>query len=591
MLKKLNYIFTRQQKIKLLILSMIIFIGSFIELIGVSAIMPLITVITDESVLEREDMYRWLGNLFQIQSAREFVLFFTIFLIGVYLLKNIYVLFQNSLQYRFVYNNQRQLSTRMMNCYLQQDYLYHVSNGVAELQRNVTSDVSHFYNVVLALTQFETEALVCILLVLYLLYSSFSFTISIVLLLGISGVLFILLYRKYTVRFGAQYRKLAGLQNKWIIQAFTGIKEIKVMNKESYFLGMYDESYRQSTVVQRKNALLGALPKPVIEALSICGVLSIIAVRTYSGADLKSFIPILSVFAVSMFRMLPSFNRLSGYTNTILYGKAAVDNVYKDLKEIDELLKNKNELVEDHCIFNLKENICLENISFQYPGSDKQVLKNVTLTIPSHKSVALIGPSGAGKTTLADILLGILIPQKGKIMVGENNVFEHVRSWHKNIGYIPQMIFLMNDSLRNNVAFGIEEEDIDDKKIWEALRAAQLDKFVESLPEGLDTQIGDRGVKLSGGQRQRIGIARALYTDPELLILDEATSALDNETETAVMEAIDSLHGSRTLVIIAHRLTTIKNCDLIYEICDQNAHLREKEDVLNWEKLGTAKLE
>lgn len=581
MLKKLNYIFDKNQKIKLLALSIIIFMGSFIELIGISAIMPLLTVITDESVLEREDMYRWIGNLFQIKSAREFVLFFTIFLIGVYLLKNIYVLFQNSLQYKFVYNNQRRLSTRMMNCYLQQDYLYHVAIGVAELQRNVTSDVGSFYSVVLALIQFETEALVCTLLILYLLYSNFSFTISIVLLLGISGILFVLLYRKYAVRFGAQYRKLVGIQNKWIIQAFTGIKEIKVMNKEGFFLGMYDESYRQSTVMQRKNAMLSILPKPVIEALSICGVLTIIAVRTYFGADIKSFIPILSVYAVSMFRMLPSFNRLSGYTNTILYRKSAVDNIYKDLKEIDEILKNKNEAEEDDCIFNLNEDICLENISFQYPGSGKQVLKDVAFKIPSHKSVALIGSSGAGKTTLADILLGLLVPQEGKIMVGEKNVFEHVKFWHKKIGYIPQMIFLMNDSLRNNIAFGIKEEDINDKKIWEALRAAQLDKFVESLPEGLDTQIGDAGVKLSGGQRQRIGIARALYTDPELLILDEATSALDNETETAVMEAIDRLHGSRTLVIIAHRLTTIKNCDFIYEICDQKAHLRKKEDVLN----------
>lgn len=581
MLKKINYIFTKKQKVMLAILTVIIFIGSFIELIGASAVMPLVTIITDESVIESDDTYILIGRIFNIQSAREYVLLLTVFLICIYIFKNVYIIFQNSMQYRFVYDNQRRLSTRMMNCYLKQNYLYHVTNGVAELHRNVVTDVESFYRVVLALIQLETEALICILLVLYLLYTSFSFTISIVLLLGISGSVYIYLYRKYSVRFGITYRELAGKQNKWIIQAFTGIKEIKVMDKEAYFLDKYDENYRQSTVVQRKNVLLRVLPKPVIETLSIGSVLSVIAVMTYSGADIKTFIPILSVFAVSMFRMLPSFNRLSEYINVIMFGKAAVDNVYEDLKEIENILENIQLIEEEKCEFELNKNIFLQNINFRYPEGEKNVLQNISFEIPSHKSIALIGPSGAGKTTLADILLGILIPQEGKIMIGDKNVFEHVKSWHKKIGYIPQMIFLMDDTIRNNVAFGISEEEIDDKKVWEALREAQLDRFVESLPKGLNTQIGDRGVKLSGGQRQRIGIARALYTNPELLILDEATSALDSETETAVMEAIDSLHGSRTLVIIAHRLTTIKNCDYIYEICDQKAYLRNKEDVLN----------
>jgi len=339
MFKKINYIFTKHQKRNMVLLSAILFVGSLMEVIGVSAVMPLVTIIMDESVLTTQHLYVWVGKLLHIQTAREFVFCFTIALIGIYVFKNLYIIFQNNIQYRFVYNNQRRLSREMMNCYLRQNYLYHVSKNVAELQRNVNNDVTSFYNVVLAIIQFESELLVCIMLCLYLLYKSFSFTISIILVLGLFFFIFVLLFRKYSVNYGREFRKLMGLQNKWVIQAFTGIKEIKVMNKENYFLQQYDTSCKQSVVAQRKNKMLEAVSKPIIETICICSVLAVIAVQTYFGTDLKSFIPILSVFAVSIFRMLPSFNRLSGYINIILFGKSAVENIYEDLKEVEELLR------------------------------------------------------------------------------------------------------------------------------------------------------------------------------------------------------------------------------------------------------------
>ncbi len=580
MLKKINYIFDKRQKRNMFILSAIIFIGSFMELLGVSAIMPLVTIIMDESVLTTKGLYVWLGHVFHLSAPREYILIFTLFLIAVYIIKNVYIIFQNNIQMRYVYNNQRRLSTKMMDCYLKQDYLYHVARNVGDLQRNVSSDTNSFYSVVLAMIQLESEALVCILLIMYLLYTNFSFTVAVVLMLGLAFGLFLLLYRRYSVKLGNQYRQLLGAQNKWILQAFTGIKEIKVMNKEQFFLDNYDRSYEKSMIAQRKNAMLGIFPKPIIESICICGILSVIAVQTYLGMDLKNFVPMLSVFAVAAFRMLPSFSRLSAYINSILFGKSAVDNVYQDLKEIEELLKKNPNREDTGYHFELNKNIELKHVTFQYPGGEKEVLKDISFEISPNQSIAFIGPSGAGKTTLADIILGILTPQSGKIEVNGESIFRHIESWHENIGYIPQMIYLMDESIRNNVAFGCFEKEIDEDRVWKALKEAQLEEFVRSLPQGLDTKVGDRGVKLSGGQRQRIGIARALYTDPKLLILDEATSALDNETETAVMEAIDHLHGSRTMIIIAHRLTTIRNCDKVYEVNHQTVTERNKKDVI-----------
>lgn len=564
------------------ILFIIMFIGSFVELIGVSAIMPIVTIILDDSILASNKILIWIGKLFHLQNSKEYILIFIIGTIGIYLLKNSYIIFQNNMQYRFVYNNQRKLSTRMMDCYLKQDYLYHISQNVGELQRNVSSDTSSFYSVILAMIQFVAEFLVCLVLILYLLYSNFIFTVDIILMLGVSFAVIAFIYRKFSVKWGVVIRQLSGLQNKWLIQAFTGIKEIKVMNKELYFLDRYDDSYKKSTETLKKNAFLGYVPKPLIETLCIGGVLYVVAIQIYKGLELKKLIPLLSVFAVSIFRMLPSFNRLSSYMNAIMSGRASVDNIYKDLKEMDELLKRGSNFEEKPYYFDLDQDIVLRDISFKYPNSENEVLQNVSLKISPNSSIAFIGPSGAGKTTLVDIVLGILNPQNGKIEVAGESIFEHIKSWRENIGYIPQMIFLMDDNIRNNVAFGILENEIDDNRVWKALREAQLEEFVKKLPDGLNTQIGDRGIKLSGGQRQRIGIARALYTEPKILILDEATSALDNETETAVMEAIDSLHGSRTMIIIAHRLTTIRNCDVIYEVNDQTVMERNKEEVLSF---------
>lgn len=583
MINKVSYILDRTQKIKLMILLVIIFVGAFVELLGVSAIMPLINVATDPDAVEKTWYLAMVRDFFGFTEVKQIVVFLSIFLIGVYIVKNIYITMQYNVQYRFIFNNQRRLAVKMMNAYMHQNYLFHVSRNVAELQRNVTEDVNGFYTVVLNILQLIAEASVCVVLVIYLMSTDIMTTIVVAALIFIFAIFFGIVFKKVLVKKGQENRQVSIRLTKWVLQSFSGIKEIKVMNKEKFFLDNYDKTYKRFTVLQRQQTMLSFISRPTMETMCICGLLITLVVKMmWFNEDITNFIPALSVFAIAAFRMLPSFNRISGFMSAIMFNRTAVDVLYSDLKEIDELTEDKISDAECNItIHNLSKGIDVKNVSFRYPNVDKWVLKDLSMHIEPNTSVALIGTSGAGKSTLADIILGVLEPQQGNVEVEGINIKNNLAAWHQCIGYIPQTIYLMDDTIRANIAFGMDKEEINEKALWKAIQGAQLEQFVKSLPEGLDTIIGDRGVKLSGGQRQRIGIARALYSQPTILILDEATSALDNETEKEVMEAIDGLKGTRTLIIIAHRLTTIKNCDVIYEVKDGGVVEKKYEEIFH----------
>ncbi|MDE6990141.1 MAG: ABC transporter ATP-binding protein/permease, partial [Lachnospiraceae bacterium] len=502
-------------------------------------------------------------------------------LIVIYILKNSYVTIMCSLQYRFIYNNQQRLSVRMVESYMQQDYLFHVSRNVAEFQRNIVNDVNGFYTVTLNALQFLAEFSVSVVLVIFLLVQDWVSTLAVASLLFLFMGFFTLFVRKVLVRIGEESRQAYFLVTKWLLQAFSGIKEIKVANKERFFITNYDKNYRDRARIQRQQSMLTYLPKPVMETVCICSLMIAMIIKiVVVKSDITSFVTTLSVFAVAAFRMLPSFNKITGYISGMMFNKPSIDAVYNDLREIEQLMARRTADHEDTVKVKLGTAIRLDRVSFRYPKAEKWILKNASLEISKNTSVALIGASGAGKTTAADLILGILEPQEGAVMIDGTDIRKCMTSWHEDVGYIPQTIYLMDDSIRANIAFGIPEAEIDDAAVGKALQEAQLDRFVHALPEGADTVIGDRGVKLSGGQRQRIGIARALYRNPSVLILDEATSALDNETEKEVMEAIDGLHGTRTLIVIAHRLSTIKKCDRIYEVENGVFVEKRKEKVL-----------
>lgn len=585
MLKKINYVLDRKQKINLGILLIIIFIGAFVELLGVSAVMPLINVAMQPETIDEKWYFILISKYTGITDANQMILFLAVLLIIIYILKNIYVMAMYSLQYRFVFNNQQRLSVRMMKSYMQQDYLFHVSKNVAEFQRNITSDVNGFFTVALNVLQFLAEFSVSAVLVIFLLIQDWVSTIAVAALLFLFMGIFTIFFKKVLVKIGEENRQTNVLVSKWLLQAFSGIKEIKVTNREKFFVANYNESYKKFAKIQRQQSILTYMPKPVMETVCICSLMLAMIIKiAIMKSDIVSFVTTLSVFAVAAFRMLPSFNKITGYISSMMFNKTAIDSVYRDLKEIEQLMERKTIEQEDTVNITLNKSIRFNDVSFHYSESDKWILKNANLEIQKNTSIALIGASGAGKTTAADLILGILEPQEGTVTIDGVDIKKCMRSWHEDIGYIPQVIYLMDDNIRANVAFGIPESEIDDAAIEKALQEAQFDQFVHALPDGLDTMIGDRGVKLSGGQRQRIGIARALYRNPNVLVLDEATSALDSATEREVMEAIDGLHGTRTLIVIAHRLSTIRKCDKIYEVGNGEFTERDKAEVLGGDK-------
>lgn len=577
-LKKINYIFNRKQKMKLLLLTGVIVIGALWELLGITGILPFVNVAMDPNSVYENELLFYFYNLFNMKSTNVFLALLAGALIGIYVIKNVYLALMNYAIYRFTYNNQRQLAVRMLKTYMKQPYTFFLKNNSAELSNNVYSDTSMLFDTVLSVMQMLVECLVCMLLLVFLLLMDKSITLAVGTIMVFALFVIVKGLKKDLHKRGEYVRECRSNMSKWLLQSFGGIKQTKIMERDEFFVRKYDDEYAKFAHNHCIYQTFAYLPKPLMETLCIASVLIVVAWKLIRGVDSTYFISTISVFAVAAFRILPAFNRITGFISRIMFNYSGVNAVYHDLKEIEELEKEKNNSRKNNKMeLAFNNEISIENVSFHYPGIEEDVLANVNFTIPKNYSVAFVGPSGAGKTTMADIVLGILFPQNGKIKVDGQDISDNMSAWHSKLGYIPQDIYLIDDTIRNNIAFAVDEEDIDDERVLRAIEEAQLKEFIGTLEHGLDTMIGEKGVRLSGGQRQRIGIARALYSNPEILVLDEATSALDTETETAVMEAIESLAGKMTLIIIAHRLTTIRNCDIVYEIKDEKVTQKEKE--------------
>lgn len=575
---KLGYIFTAKDKRKIALLLVAVVIGSFLELLGVTIFMPFINIISNPQTIQKTWYLKLFYDGLHFSSTKNFMIALSCAIIAVYLIKNIYLIVEKNCIYKFSYSTQMRLSTRLLETYMKEPYTFHLNKNIASLQRTIQEDTGRFMQVILYFMELATELVVCLVLGIYLLFVSKSITIIVVSLLVVFVGTFLACTRRYSNQLGRDNQVYQGKIYQWMNQALGGIKEIKILERDSFFIDEYQKYYAKFARGLRLSRTISVLPKYLVEAVAITGLLIAIIVKmTFGEADLAYYIPQLTVFAVAAFRLMPSVGRINEYATNMLYAFPSVDLIYKDLVEIEDYVEKQDHEVAEK--WNLKNAIEVKEVTYYYPDTEEPVIDGASLTIQKGKTVAFIGASGAGKTTMVDIILGLLVPQKGVVMADEINVHEKPKTFHAQIGYIPQVIYLSDDTIRNNIAFGIKEAQIDEAAVQAAVEKAQLTEFINSLPHGLDTIVGDRGVRLSGGQRQRIGIARALYHDPEILVLDEATSALDNETESAVMEAIDHLQGLKTMIIIAHRLTTIRNVDKIYEVGEGKVRERSKEDV------------
>lgn len=581
MVKKLRYVFDRKDKMKLIGLAILMIVGSILELLAVAVFNPFIEVLMQTSSIEDDSFLKLFFAHIHLNGIEQYLVVLSALIAVIYLVKNIYLSFLQNTILSFSYTTRMNLATRLLTTYMNEPYTFHLSKNIAEMQRCLQSDTSQFMSLINSCLQLTVEMVTCLALAAYLFHTSHSITVVIGVLLLLCIGLFFMISKKVSSRLGRQNERYNAKLFQWINQSLGGIKELKILQREEYFIDSYKTNYKKLIWGARVNELISALPKYIVETVAMVGLVFAIIIKLLFGhGALETFIPQIAVFAVAAFRLLPSVGRVNAYINSIMYNKASLDMIYDDLKEIDSEPVQEAEWQgeKENWIFN--KGVIVEHVTYHYPDSDVEVLHDISMEIPKGKTVALIGPSGAGKTTLADIILGLLPPVSGVVRMDQHNVYENLRSWREKLGYIPQSIYLSDDTIRNNVAFGIYEAQIDDNAIWKALEKAQLKEFVQGLENGLDTYVGDRGVRLSGGQRQRIGIARALYHDPEILVLDEATSALDSSTEQAVMESIESLQGLKTMIIIAHRLTTIKNADLVYEVSGGNVTLRDKNEVI-----------
>lgn len=572
LLQKINQIFDKKQKSQLVLLGFMIFIGGFLETLGVSTMIPVVTVLlTPEKVQEYIDKYEVLGNIctaFHIISVNQVAVSLLLFLMAVYVIKNLYLLFLVYRQNTFITQNRNNMISRVMAEFLNRPYEQYLGADIPTVFRITDSDIPQTFSLMLAVLSLASEVVVSCLIFLVLLIQNVKMTLFVMFVFGVLTLVIVKVLKPRLNRIGAKNQEIQSRIAKWRIQATYGLKDVKVLNREEFFVRNYYETGKVGANVARNYAVLNNTPRLLIETIFIVSMLGYITIYINGGGDVSEMMTTIATFGVAAIRVLPSVNRINTYITEIAYATPSLNFVYENLQQgmkTDAMLAERKANSQKEKL-KLDDKIELNHISFHYPDSDKNIFTDAHMVVPRGKSVGIMGSSGAGKSTIVDILLGLLHAQEGQITCDGVDIFKNYESWLAQIGYIPQSIYLIDESIRENIAFGIDADKIDEKRIWEVLEEAQLKEFIEELPEGLDTTIGDRGIRLSGGQRQRIGIARALYHNPEILVFDEATSALDNETEEAVMEAVNSFHGKKTMVIIAHRLNTIEKCDIIYKV-------------------------
>lgn len=564
-INKILYILPDGDYIKVMLLLLLMLFAAVLEVIGIGMIPAFIAIVASPEQVMEHELVRPLLVVLDVKTAKDLLLWGSGTLVAIFIIKSIYILAYNYIEARYINNRRYLLNHRMMSLYMNAPYTFHLKRNTAELLRNVTQEVRIIINeVITGILSIAKEGVMITSILLFLLIVEPLITVVVTLFAGLGSGLFLLMTRKKVKTFGKKEQNYRKEMIKAVNQGLGGIKDARVLNREGQFIEKFRTAAYESSNLLTYIGYTKKIPQPMIETIAVIGMMMIAGLLVWQGRPMSAIIPILTLFGMAIVRLMPAVRKITTDYTFLAYNLVSVEPIYSDLKDLaksnEEFLadRNKNERL------NLKRNIEAKEITYSYPDSSEQVLKGVSFKIPKGSAVAFIGESGAGKTTIVDLLLGLLKPTEGDILVDGKNIHISLSAWQKNIGYIPQSIYLADETLRSNIAFGLPENQVNDEKVWQVLESAQLGKMVERLPEGLDTIIGEHGTRLSGGQRQRIGIARALYHNPEVLVMDEATSALDNITEKEITRAIDSLKGERTIIMIAHRLTTVQKCDRLY---------------------------
>ena len=575
-IKKLRVLLDKKQKRTMVGLIILMVISAFLQTAGVGMLVEVMQIVIDPEAVQHSRVAEACYEIMGVESYRTFSIIVMVLLILVFVVKNLFTYVQQKLTLSFVYTNQFRTSERMMRNYLRRGYEFYLNADTAVVQRSITSDVNNMYALILALLQLLSDSVVSLFVISYCFISSGTMTILMAVVLLLLMWLIKRVLKPIMYKAGKDNQDYYSSLFKWISQTVQGIKEVKISGKEQYFVSEYRKCGKGYVDAVQRYSLYNQVPKLLIETACVATMVGYMIFLVATGVPTENMLTVFGTLAAAALVLLPCVNRINNQINSIAYFEPFFMGVSDNLQdEINGQNIDMSFATDEDEKLDVKESIEMKDITYAYPNTERLIFDHADLKIPVGASVGIVGTSGAGKSTVVDILLGLLEPSTGHIYADSLDVKEpgNYRKWLKNIGYIPQMIFMLDDTIRKNVAFGVPEDKIDEDRLWEVLKEAQLDEFIKTLPEGLETGIGERGIRLSGGQRQRIGIARALYNDPEVLILDEATSALDNDTEAAIMESINRLHGRKTLIIIAHRLQTIEKCDIVYRVEDGRAKI------------------
>ncbi|MCM1103018.1 MAG: ABC transporter ATP-binding protein/permease [Clostridium sp.] len=604
MFRQLFYILNGKQRRRSVLLLLLFLITALLETLGVSAVIPFIIALMSPESLMQYPIVQKVTAWFGVGNTKGLLLLIAVLVVVVYVIKDGMILAANYYQLRFRNEMERDLSTLMLRSYLNRDYMYFVETNSSDMMQGVSGDISNVAQVIDSFSTLFAETLTCMLLGAFLIYLDPLFALGLLLLALATALTMILAFKKKNAECGRQCREAFSKRYQYIYQPISGYKEISVSQRKQYFIDQFKKEADKACRFNTQYLFICKLPNRVIETVFISGLVVLVCIMVVFGNSeaTEQFVTVLGAVAVAAVRILPAISNITASMNGLVYNRLSLEEAYQnislarareaelagkekraemgsgepqgDQKQEAESLRQGDTGKTAECE-GFQSELTVRSVWWKYPGGERNVLEDASLTIRKGEAVALIGESGAGKTTLADIILGLLHPQKGEVLLDGTDIYSIPKRWAKTIGFVPQNVFLIDDTVRHNVAFGIYEDEIEDDKIIHALKSAQIYEFIQGLPHGLDTVVGEGGVKFSGGQRQRLAIARALYDNPDILVLDEATSALDNETESAVMQSIDALKGMKTLIIIAHRLSTIENCNKVYEVKDGKAVLRE----------------